>query len=270
MTKALQYRKKSLLKDMMDQIEWRQNDLILFSKGHALGAILQDLDEFAANPSNFSLAKASQFFTCLLAVDAELLTWYDQVLQESPSPPFWRGQVALAHGNNGYDVSFASLQLAHLLLDYWALRLIIGVTLDMLCEKLILLSPVLAKAVADSPQNTPSHSPSSAHDSPAMQLYHLAKVVRKCQTEYAQPRQIALGTTIMDSLPYCMDVNNGISSSQKCLFGARVALFLLQKFPSDKLKGYEKIYMDLSANKGINWASGVGSTMQNWDAEVKT
>lgn len=142
MVKCLQYRKKSILKDLIDQIEWRQRDLILFSKGHTLGALLQDIDTYAASgPPNINILAFAQRLGRLLSLDVELQIWYRQLLKESPSPMYWLVKV---DGEAQGGFSFASLQLAHLMLDYWALRLILSVTIAILCHQIPVtsLSPV--------------------------------------------------------------------------------------------------------------------------------
>jgi len=81
MVKSLQYRKRSILKEMIDQVQWRQKDLILFSKGHSLGALLQDLDAYAAlGPANMSILGLTQRLGRLMALDVELQMWSRQLI----------------------------------------------------------------------------------------------------------------------------------------------------------------------------------------------
>ena len=261
MVKCLQYRKKSILKDMIDQIEWRQHDLILFSKGHILGALLHNLDAYAASgPRNISILGLTQRLGRLLALDVELQIWYRQLLKESPSPLYWRTK---SEGQDLGSFSFASLQLAHLMLDYWALRLILSVTVATLCHQIPIKEPPMrngSQSPADSLHSDPDEMPVQASD--------VFNFVHQAKAEHGAARQIELADTIFESLPYCMDVENGISSSQKCLFSARVALFLLQRHPSEKLALYEALYMDLAVNKGLSFARGIGSTLQRWEKQV--
>ena len=261
MVKCLQYRKKSILKDMIDQIEWRQRDLILFSKGHNLGALLQDLDAYAVSgPANISILGLTQRLGRLLALDVELQIWYRQLLKESPSPLCWRSQIG---GEDQGGFSFVNLQLAHLMLDYWALRLILSVTVATLCHQIPVKEPLMKNG-----SQSPASSSHSDPDEMPVQANDVVNIIQQAKAEHGATRQVDLAVTIMESLPYCMDVENGISSSQKCLFSARVALFLLQRHPSEKLAAYEALYMDLAVNKGLSFARGVGSTLQRWEKQV--
>jgi hypothetical protein len=246
---------------MVDQIEWRQPDLILFSKGHALGALLQNLDEYAASgPANIDILGLTQRLGQLLTLDVELQIWYRQLLKVSPSPLYWRARRR-PQGLGAF--SFANLQLAHLLLDYWALRLILSVTVATLCRQI----PIEESPVKNGSQS-PTNSSHSDPDEIPVQARDVAHFILQAKAEHNTDGQLELADTIYESLPYCMDVENGISSSQKCLFSARVALFLLQRHPSEKSALYEELYNDLAVNKGLSWASGVGKTLQRWEKQV--
>lgn len=64
-------------------------------------------------------------------------------------------------------------------------------------------------------------------------------------------------TNIMSALPYCMKPEYGVSSSQKCLFSGRVALFALRRWlgnGDERLGHYEEVYLDLTAKKGLKFA----------------
>lgn len=244
---------------MIDQIEWRQRDLILFSKGHSLGALLQDLDEYAASgPANINILGLTQRLGSLLALDVELHIWYRQLLKESPSPLCWRTEVA---GEDEGGFSFVNLQLAHLMLDYWALRLILTVTVATVCHQIPL-----------PPMRNGSHSPAdSSHSDPdeiPVQPNDVVNFIQQTKAEHSVTRQIELAITIMESLPYCMDSENGISSSQKCLFSARVAMFLLERHPPEKMAAYQALYDDLAVSKGFSFARGIRSTLQRWEKQV--
>jgi len=141
------------------------------------------------------------------------------------------------------------------MLDYWALRLVLSVTVATLCHQIH-----LPPSPASSSHSDPDEMPVQVND--AVNFIQLAKA------EHNGPRQIELGVTIMESLPYCMDSENGISSSQKCLFSARVALFLLERHPSEKLATYQALYNDLAVNKGFSFARDIGSTLQRWEKHI--
>ena len=261
MVKCVQYRKKSILKDLIDQIEWRQRDVILFSKGHALGAILQDLDAYVASgPGNISILGLTQLLGRLLALEVELQLWYRQLLRDAPSPAYW---PTTNEGQDPFALSFANLQLAHLLLDYWALRLIVSVTIAALCNQI----PIKQSSVK-SGSESPADSESGESNKNSVQDGDVVSYIQQAKAEHNGARQMGLAISIMESLPFCMDAENGISSSQKCLFAARVAMFLLERHPPARFATYQALYNGLSISKGINFAKGIGSTLQRWEKQV--
>jgi hypothetical protein len=246
---------------MIDKVQWQQRDLILWSKGHAIGALLQDLDEYAAvRPEHHSPLGLTQHLRTALAIDAELQIWYQQLLQESPSPLYW---PTTGNGQDEGGFSFVNLQLAHLLLDFWALRLIVSVTVTALSHQIPLPTLKLDwQSPAGSTDSDSEEMPSHARD--------VVTFIHQARAEYNACQQMELATNIMESLPFCMKDENGISSSQKCLFGARVALILLKRRQSEKLATYEALYDSLSADKGFSWAKGVESTesIRTWEKKI--
>ncbi|KAG0651556.1 Aspercryptin biosynthesis cluster-specific transcription regulator atnN [Hyphodiscus hymeniophilus] len=263
MVKCIQYRKKSLLKDMIDQIEWRQRDMILFSKGHTLGALLQDLDLYAASgPANINIFGLSQLLGRLLALDVELQIWYRQLLEESPSSLYWPTMSEEEEEDSG-AISFATLEIAHLMLDYWALRLILSVTIATLCAQI-----PLPDYPAKNGSQSPADSTQSDRDEVPVQHGDVVSFIQQAKAEHSGHRQLELAINIMESLPFCMDTENGISSSQKCLFGARVAMYLLERYPPARFSTYQALYNGLSSNKGLGFAKSVGSTLQRWEKQV--
>lgn len=262
MVKCLQYRRKSILKDMLDKIEWRQRDSVLYTKGHTLGALLQDLDLYTASgPGNINIPGLTQRLGRLLALDVELQIWYQQLIQDSPSPLYW--PTAPEVQDLG-AFSFANLQLGHLMLDYWALRLILSATVTMICARIPIGSPPVK-------HENGGQSTESTHSGPgeiSVQARDIAIFIQQVNAEHNGVRQLGLATNIMESLPFCMNAENGISSSQKCLFGARVAFFLLQRRPPKNFAAYEAMYNALSVNRGLSFAKDVGRTLQRWEATV--
>ena len=177
MVKCLQYRKKSILKDMIDKIQWRQRDLKLFSKGHKLGALLQDLDEYAKlGPSNISLPGLTQRLGRLLELDVELEIWYRQLLKESPSPFYWR--IKTPRQELG-SFLFANLQLAHLMLDFWALRLILSVTVATLCHQMRIGAPP-----------SPTDSSHSGDDEIPVQIRDIVNLVQQAIAEHRDRKSV--------------------------------------------------------------------------------
>jgi len=261
MVKSIQYRKKSILKDMIDKIEWRQRDMLLYSKGHTLGALLQNLDLYVlSGPENISILGLTQRLGTFLALDVELQIWYWQLLQEFPSPLYW---PTTSEGNDTAAFSFRSLQLAHLMLDYWALGLIVSVTIATLCQQI----PHQERPVENG-SRSPANSARSEADESSDESRDVLSFVHRAKVDHNGARHMELALRIMESVPFCMDTEHGLSSSQKCLFGARVAMFLLERHPPKKFATYQAIYNALSINKGLNFAKGIGSTLQRWETKV--
>lgn len=82
MIKSIQFRKKSRLLDLIDQIEWWDAQGMLFAKGHVLGGLLQDLDIYKKCGQQYSFP----FLDFLLSPLLNLIYWFSQSFQPSLQP----------------------------------------------------------------------------------------------------------------------------------------------------------------------------------------
>jgi len=237
MVKSVQYRKKSRLKDLIDKIQWWDTQGILFAMGHTLGALMEDLDIYK-NSGEHSIPASAMYLKRCTSLDADFEGWYDELLENSPCPIHWAPHYE-EHGKED-DLVFANLDLAHLMLDYWALRLILTTTIDIICSQI------------------PKEIPPS-----------ILTMVESLKAEHGKAKQLEYATNIVSSLPYCMRAEYGLSSSQKCLFSGRVALYALRRYPSEKLPEYEQTYLDLTAKKGLRFARDIDKKeMTKWTAHI--
>jgi len=204
----------------------------LFAKGHTMGSLLEELDTYK-NSGKHNLAASAQYLKRCVELNAELESWCTELNLNSPSPIYWRVDQ---DGSHRTEVSFTNLTLAHLMLDFWALRLIITTTISIICSQVPPEVPITFR-----------------------------NMLAQLDSEHGKARQINLATDIMESMPYCMKDEHGVSSSQKCLFSGRVALFALRRFESEDLARYETMFADLSDRKGLRFAQDINKKeMTGW------
>jgi hypothetical protein len=172
MIKGLQFRKTSQLKDLVDKIPWWDTQGLLFAKGHCLVALMDDLDQYKRSGKH-SIAATAVYLKRCSSLNADFESWHEILLENSPCPIHWT-PYRQESGKEDHLV-FASLYLAHLMLDYWALRLMLTTSIDLVCSQV------------------PQEVPSSVRD-----------VVDHLQKEHGQDRQLELAKNIMSSMPYCM------------------------------------------------------------------
>jgi hypothetical protein len=229
MIRSLQYRKKSRLKTLIDEIEWWDMQGKLFAKGHTMGALLEELDLYK-NSGQHSLVASAQYLKRCVELNAELESWYDELKDDSPSPIYW---TAGQKGRPETEITFANLSLAHLMQDYWALRLVLTTTISIICSQV--------------PEGVP---------------ITFQNMLKSLDTQHGKTGQLELATNIMESMPYCMKDEHGISSSQKCLLSGRIALFALRRYGSEQLERYETMFRDLSDKKGLRFAQDISKAEQ--------
>lgn len=228
MIRSLQYRKTSRLKSLIDKIEWWDLQGKLFAKGHTIGSLLEELDLYKTSGQH-SLAASAQYLKRCVELNAELICWYDDLVIDSPSPIYWMNDQEGLPG----EISFANLSLAHLMQDFWALRLVLTTTISIICSQ--------------APEGVP---------------ITFRNMLKQLDTEHGKASQVELATKIMESMPYCMKDEHGASSAQKCLLSGRIALFALRRHSSEQLVKYETIFRDLSDKKGLRFAQDISRAEQ--------
>jgi hypothetical protein len=229
MVKSIQYRKTSLLKDLVDKVEWWDMQGKLFAKGHTLGPLLEDLDRFR-NSGQADMAAAAQFLQRSCKLDTDFESWHRQLVAESPSPMYWKTSTP----GKEIVVNFASLYHAHLMLDFWALQLALSTTIDIICSQVPATVPAAMRSFID-----------------------------RLVVLHGVARQVELATTIMESLSFCMNDEYGLASSQKCLFSGRVALFALRRHAVENLASYEAKFLELTVTKGLQYAQNISQDMRS-------
>lgn len=218
---SIQYRKASSVKPLLDKIEWWDLQGKLYAKGHAISALMEDLDQYR-DSGKHTLPASAQYLKQYVQLNAGLEAWYIELKKESPSPIYWTSE----HDSSpGARLTFANIQLGIVMQDYWALRLAITAT------------------IAGIASQVPKEVPATFH-----------AMLKQLDMEHGTARQIELATNIMESMSYCMRDENGAWSSQKCIFSGRVALYALRSHPPEHLRKYESVFRDLTEKKGFRYA----------------
>lgn len=235
MVKSIQYRKASLLKALVDKVEWWDLQGELFAKGHTLGALLEDLDRLKTS-GQANIGAAAQFLQRCCKLDTDFENLHRRLVMGSVSPMYWKSEPP----GTEVMITFASLYHAHLMLDFWALQLAVSTTIDIICSQV--------------PAEVPD----------AMRHF-----IDRLKILHGMPRQVELATTIMQSLSYCMNDEYGLASSQKCLFAGRVALFVLRRYSVENLAFYEAKFLELTLKKGLRYAQDISKDMRSaWTADL--
>ena len=260
MVQSLQYRKASAIKGLLDRMNlWNipeQNECALYVHGLTMGALLEDLDR-CTDSDLLDFSTSSEFLGKLFSLDAKLERWYQKLVKLSPSPMFWHVK---SESKNEPRLSFANLRLAHVITEYWALRLILSFTVDSICTE-VARSNWLE-------QDSSLGDLACAFDkieSP-MPVHNAVRFMECAKEKYGSGRFLDLSTKIMGSMTYCMSEENGLCSAQNCLFAGRVALFILRRYPSDHLPSCETLFTDLEVEKGFLFAQDIAKGLDRWDA----
>lgn len=231
MVRGIQFRKASRFKYIIDEMNWDTRGR-LYVNGHNLAALLEDLDQYRISGQK-SLATSAEFLKRCVQWNSALDKWFDDLESESPSPMYWITSVDAPPGER---YAFANILFAQLIQDYWALRLVMTVTIAYMCSQV--------------PPGIP---------------LTFQKMIQGLQMQNDDARQIELATNIMETMGFCTRDEHGLSSVQKSVFSGRVAIYALRSHPPEHLAIYEKLFRDLSDKKGLRFATEIGNQeMSKW------
>ena len=232
MVRAFQFRKSCRFKSLIDEIEWWDMQGKLFARGHEVAALIEDLDNYK-DSGQHSLAAFAEYMKKCVQQNAELEIWYERLTDESPDPIYW---ITSADAPPGARLTFSNILLAQLMQDYWAIKLIMSTTISHICSQVPAEVPVTFQ-----------------------------KMLQQLEMVHGNAAQLVLSTNIMESMGYCMRDEHGLSSSQKCLFSGRVALYSMRSYHQDHIGRYEALFRDLGEKKGIRFANElVEQEMAKW------
>ena len=254
MIQCIQFRKSSFLGDSAWlTIPWGAagKDVYqrLYDKGFVLGALLEDMDSTDLTNAE---TRTSQLFSHLQRcseMHAELEAWYQELLQQSPSPLYWTTESTIpadslresltndASSQTLPPFSFPSLRLAYITATFWALKLILSSTIALTCGAIL---------------SSTSANQSSSID-PALAV-DLRDTVHRLLSQHGSPQRLELATNIMRSMPYSLNDSMGLLGAAKSLFPLRAALFCLRRQPGEELKWCQAVYQELETKKGLRYA----------------
>ena len=255
MIQCIQFRKSSFLGDSdWLTIPWggTGKDVYqrLYDKGFALGALLEEMDNTDLTNAETRTSQLSSYLQRCSEMHADFEAWYQELLQQSPSPLYWTtesniaavtARESLTNDASGSQTlspfSFPSLRLAYITATFWALKLILSSTIALTCG-----------AILSSPGANQS---SSVDPDPAIDLMNTAY---RLLSQYGSPQRLELATNIMRSMPYSLNDSMGLLGAAKSLFPLRAALFCLRRQPGEELKWCQAVYQELETKKGLRYA----------------
>ncbi|MCJ1283420.1 hypothetical protein MMC26_002749 [Xylographa opegraphella] len=228
----------------------------LCDKGFALAALLEEID-MSRRPNN-NVAPAEElvrFLSRFLEIDNELESWYQELLEDSPSPLYWirPGDARTLRDDpnssttqtNDTAFEFASLQLAHVTMNYWAIRIILSSAVAGICNN-------VPQGIFDA-RDGPDYNMKAA-DGSQSSSYSSKKFIGAMASKYCIDQRIELASSIVLSMPYCMDEKMGLFGSQKTLFPLGTTLSVLETLPGEDSARCRKLYQQLTTKKGLRFA----------------
>ncbi len=222
----------------------------LYDKGFALGALLEGMDNADLTDAETRTSQLSSYLQRCSELHADFEAWYQELLQQSPSPLYWTTESGLpassareALTNDASEsrtllpFSFPNLRLAYITATFWALKMVLSGTIALTC------GAILSSATAN---QSSSVDPDPAVD-PRNTAYRLL-------SQHGSPQRLELATNIMRSMSYSLNDSMGLLGAAKSLFPLRAALFCLRRQPGEELKWCQAVYHELETRKGLRYA----------------
>lgn len=258
MVEGIQYRKSSFLaSEEWRTIPWQLTPKDIYQKlydiGFSLGAYLEQYDRAIDLLSSTKIEELKSVLQGLTALDVDIDSWYEELCDSVHSPIFWPSQTDMdsylpntnqvegaPHAAELPHFNFLTLRLGHIVVSYWALRIILSNTIATTCN--IILSNDF--------EYLSRHSDFNEYRARAQRLFK-----RHGNSDIL----LAYATNIMRSMRYCLNDSMGFMGAHKSLFGIRVALTLLRQYPGEELRWCNSVYQSMDSNKGVRYAREVAN-----------
>ena len=244
----------------------------LYDKGFTLAALLEEIDiSRRFNADVIPVEQLVQYLNRCLKIDNELEAWYQELLEDSPSPLYWirpteegalSGLVNPSTTNVNETVfDFASLHLAHVTMSYWAIRIILSSAVTGLCN-------AVPQGAFDTRNPTEGDMKAFGKRHPSSNSAN--SFIKAMASKYCIEQRIELASSIVLSVPYCMDENMGLFGSQKTLFPLGTTLSVLETLPGEESARCRELYGLLTTKKGLRFAQVQAKDIQSPTSEVTT
>ena len=266
MIQNIQYRRPA---PAFSQPEWRSTpfrryvkgpDQQLFDLGEAITWILAAAEKSKSTPREAAHAEERiGLLEQCLKLNEEYDAWYEQLKKDIQPPHYWPEFATMRnpvdkHGEGRvYPVAFRfpNIFLAKLMVDYWALSIILLSTTFHLY--LSLKDP--CPPDPGQPEHPAGDKDPQARAAPPIEREIPVPAVAK------NPMMIrALADLIAQSMEYCLSSEMGILGSQWALFGLRAALQTYQYFPkSRQLRWLQETHDRISDQKGVKFSKAIAA-----------
>jgi len=249
MIQSIQYRKGHFLA----KEEWRtlpcgrmpgkRYSQRLLDHGFALGAAIEEADNAGFRRGELGHETYLNYLYRFASLDTELDCWYRELSEMSPEPLYWLDLTQSA-GHGAHDMSsasargpfaFRSLLIASVIVRYWALKLVLSLTISMLR-----IRPTV-------PETSEEPLPDDGS-------------VIALASHYNEPHRQDLAVKIIRSMSYLLDSGLGLYGAQLSLFPLRGALYILLQNPGEDLRRCQALYQELTNTKGLGYAREIAKT----------
>ena len=215
----------------------------IYDKGLVLASLLEEIDK--ANLSSANDSTLFYFLQRCLGMDTDLDIWYEEFVIRTPSSSHWPTPTVIRSdspsstpGPRGQPrLSFSNISIASTTVTFWALKIIISNTIATACS-IILSSTSRRESVAslNTVETTCSLDEAIDKSDPAASLDEVTAKAQRLSNQYNFSQRKDLATSIVRSMPYCLNFNMGLLGPQRAFFALRTALGMLRSNPSPEQK----------------------------------
>lgn len=233
-------------------------DQRLYEIGADLTAILASADSFKLKQGN--VAFASESITLVQdcrKLEAKLDAWLQEMNGEVPAPHYWAHLSNIANpiddreNRKIFPISFhfPNISIAKVLMDYWALAIIVYSTSSLIYESFLGADGL----------DRPAHP---ADDQHASARAYVPKGDALPPPSRAQNPGLTktLADNIAQSMEYCLCKDMGMLGPQWTLFALRVALQSYRAFPASlELEWLQAMHVRICDEKGVKFSRTIAS-----------
>ncbi|KUJ10559.1 uncharacterized protein LY89DRAFT_740268 [Mollisia scopiformis] len=232
----------------------------LYDKGFLLAATFEAIDRTLDTET---ISERGPRITALVdrcqKLDQELDIWYAELLEAAKSKHTWQAFLPQLQNQTQEPIAFPDLRLAHILLCFWALRMVLTLTLVSLHK--------MRFEAQDKTQDHNIDTGSQQTTSDSMERESRGGY----QTQQGPPVKEMFGKAtyyadlIVRGLPYVTREEMGIASWLRSIFGLRGALGVFRFTRNlEKVRYCEEVVAMLTTERGISFAADIARQSARW------
>lgn len=228
----------------------------LYDQGFIFAGLLEDIDRIIQVKS--TIAMVPILLNRCQELDEGLIAWYELLTGVAEPSHAWRLFLAEVQNKSEEHIIFPDLRLAHLLLCFWTLRMLLVLAVASLSKLYSRSNETSSRGATEQDPN--SKVVESAYPPPEKSAPQIVS------TKYIFITGAQLAELILRAISYCTSDEMGLASCTRSIFGLRATLGFLRFNPqyTERLEKCQALVAQMTEKRGVSFAADIARLSGKW------